>query len=71
MKLSEIRHEADVSAVSSEILRTGSVTKAAIALGKSRMTIYRILKRANLPLNTAELLRELRRQQSLKFVTQK
>jgi DNA invertase Pin-like site-specific DNA recombinase len=65
--LAEFRQDYDVQLVSIYILKYGSVTKAAIALSTTRTTIYRIIKRAKLPLRPADLLKELRRQQNLKF----
>ncbi len=67
--LAESKAEFELSEVSRAILVTGSVRQAAISLRVVRTTIYRILKRANMPLNTRVLLMELRRQQLLKFPT--
>ena len=46
MTLAEIRAKAELEAVSYQIRATGSVRRAAIALGVTRFTIYRILKRS-------------------------
>jgi molybdenum-dependent DNA-binding transcriptional regulator ModE len=68
-KLSEVRKDAEVGAISEAIFRTGSQARAAIALGISYAQIRKIIKKHDIKLTVNELTANIRKQQKLNLLT--
>jgi molybdenum-dependent DNA-binding transcriptional regulator ModE len=68
-KLSEVRKDAEVGAISEAIFRTGSQARAAIALGISYAQLRKIIKKHDIKLTVNELTANIRKQQKLNLLT--